>query len=607
MEIEQLGPYRIVRRLGHGGMGTVYEGVHVETGGAAAVKLLSASLAQQEGFRSRFEGEIETLRKLNHPNIVRLFGFGEQAGQLFYAMELVDGNSLEEELERGRRFDWREVTRIGIRICGALRHAHDRGVIHRDIKPGNLLLAGDDQVKLSDFGIARLFGYARLTNAGNVLGTAEYMAPEQAAGRPAGPRADLYSLGAVFYALLTRRQLFRAGSLPEVLHKQRFETPEPVSRYAPDVPAMLEEIIAQLLQKDPDRRIPNAALLARQLAAMEHALSRLPDTLQIDADEPAPSDADLGAHVAAGDPPQPGRLPPTRTAEQSPDRPSAADAPAPAADELLETKATAAFQALAAVETPQGDREPDTHFTLIAEEELDRMQADRPHAAWISLQTWALAASLLAVGLTVWYFLQGPSSDALYERIMAQGASKSVTSLRQAQSDVQEFLMRFPGDSRCDQLRRHEKEIELRLLQRRFDLRAKGLAGAEELTPIEREYLAALGYLRLDPERAAARLQALVDLYGHGRDTADSTGKCLELARRQLKRLREDLDQHAVGHFALVQARLERAEQLSHTEPDRARSMYRAVIELYADKPWAANAVRRARTALEGDFQAVQK
>ena len=158
MQIERLGPYQIVGKLGRGGMGTVYEAVNLETGEPAAVKLLSAALAEEEGFRGRFEAEIETLRKLNHPNIVKLFGFGEEDARLFYAMELIDGNSLEEELGRGRRFDWREVVRMVIEICRALRHAHDRGVIHRDIKPGNLLLASNGQVKLSDFGIARLFG-----------------------------------------------------------------------------------------------------------------------------------------------------------------------------------------------------------------------------------------------------------------------------------------------------------------------------------------------------------------------------------------------------------------------------------------------------------------
>ena len=282
MEIERLGPYQIVGQLGRGGMGTVYEAVHRETGEPAAVKLLSAALAQEEGFRSRFEAEIETLRKLNHPNIVRLFGFGEQEGHLFYAMELVDGNSLEEELRRGRRFQWREVTRIGIETCRALRHAHDRGVIHRDIKPGNLLMAAEDHVKLSDFGIARLFGYTRLTSAGSVLGTAEYMAPEQAEGRAVDGRADLYSLGALMYALLARRPVFRGKSLPEMLHQQRFEQPEPVRKHAPDTPEELERIMGQLLEKDPGRRIPNADILARRLEAMMHALSLGSETVEAD-------------------------------------------------------------------------------------------------------------------------------------------------------------------------------------------------------------------------------------------------------------------------------------------------------------------------------------
>ncbi len=163
MLIERLGPYQIRRKIGRGGMGTVYEGLDLQTGQAAAIKLLTPELAEQAGFRDRFKAEIEALRKLNHPHIVRLFGFGQQDQHLFYAMELVSGSSLETQLGLGRCYDWREVLRIGIETCRALRHAHDRGVIHRDIKPGNLLAGEDGHVKLSDFGIARLFGSLRLT------------------------------------------------------------------------------------------------------------------------------------------------------------------------------------------------------------------------------------------------------------------------------------------------------------------------------------------------------------------------------------------------------------------------------------------------------------
>ena len=273
MQFEQLGPYRLGKKLGQGGMGAVYAGVDSETGEAAAIKVLSPALAAEEGFRVRFEAEIESLKKLRHPNIVRLYGYGEQAGTLFYAMELVDGTSLEDELRAGRRFEWREVTQIAIKLCRALKHAHDHGVIHRDLKPANLLLTADGEIKLSDFGIARLFGNTRLTSDGGVLGTAEYMAPEQADGRTVTDRCDQYSLGGVLYALLAGRPPFRAKTLVEMLQLQRFAEPEPVTRFAPQTPAELARIIHQLLEKEPQRRFANTLMLARSLEAMERGLS----------------------------------------------------------------------------------------------------------------------------------------------------------------------------------------------------------------------------------------------------------------------------------------------------------------------------------------------
>ena len=255
MKAEQLGPYRILRTLGRGGMGAVYEAVNLETDEPAAVKVLSATLAEEPDFRQRFTVEIETLQKLYHPNIVQLLGYGEQDGVLFYAMELVDGCSLEDELRRGREFQWREVADIGIQTCRALRHAHDRGIIHRDIKPANLLLTREGRIKLSDFGIARLFGLARITAVGNVLGTVEYMAPEQIDARPATPRTDLYSLGGVLYCLLARQPPFRAASIAEVLKKHRSAQPEPIRRHCREVPAEMELIVSQLLEKDPEKRI----------------------------------------------------------------------------------------------------------------------------------------------------------------------------------------------------------------------------------------------------------------------------------------------------------------------------------------------------------------
>ena len=582
MGIEQLGPYRIVRELGRGGMGIVYEATRPETGEPAAVKLLSAPLSHDDTFRERFEGEIETLRKLRHPNIVRLFGFGEQDEMLFYAMELVDGSSLEGELGRGRRFEWREVTQIGIEMCRALRHAHDRGVIHRDIKPGNLLLTADQHVKLSDFGIARLFGNTGLTNAGSVLGTAEYMAPEQASGQPVGPRADLYSLGAVFYVLLSGRPLFRGKSLPEILHKQRVEKPDPIGRHAADVPKTLEAIIAQLLEKEPRQRIPNATVLGRQLEAMQRGLS-----LSTDATEISPV-----AAFSTSEPETDDALPvsslPTGTLPTS-------SLPV-GSDDLPETRATSSLKDLATSQ-PDEPPKPGGHFTPVAQEDLDRIKTPEDRPPWISPQTWVLAVALIAVGLTVWFLLQDPAADTLYERIVAQ-TDGSIESLLQAEGDIVRFLDIYPSDSRAAQLRQYETEIELHRLQKRFERRARGLGGSKYLAPIERDYLEAVNYTRLDPERGMAKFQALVALYDHRDDVAGPTGKCLELARRQINRLSKQLDHQAGERLALVQDQLDRADEIHPSDPQRAEAMYGAVVELYGDKSWAAKAVERARNAL---------
>jgi serine/threonine protein kinase len=623
MQVERLGPYQIVGKLGRGGMGTVYEAVNLETGEPAAVKLLSPALAAEEGFRERFEAEIETLRKLNHPNIVRLFGFGEQDEQLFYAMELIDGNSLEEELSRGRRFDWREVVRIAIEICRALRHAHDRGVIHRDIKPGNLLMSSTGQIKLSDFGIARLFGNTRLTSAGSVLGTAEYMAAEQAAGRPVDQRADLYSLGAVMYALLARRPVFRGKSLAEMLHKHQFETPEPLSKYNDDVPEELQRIILQLLEKDPARRIANAAILGRCFEAMQHAMPLPASTIHADPsyyEAPAPP-GDVAAVAPAGataasatDNAAPAsqaeylELADSVVSDTQPfPAPAPPSVPPPAsAPELPDTVAT---QSLPAEKTvPESPPKSTGHFVAVSREELGKEEYAQPKIAFPSLQTWALAAALLLVGLVIWYLLQPLSADALYSRIASRieienenvgSESEKLKALLDAEDDINAFLQQYSGDHRAGKLRKYQKEIDLYRRQRKFDLHISGLADAEALLPIERAYLEAMSLERVNPEQSIAKLQAIVDLYSYSAPVSGPVGECLTLARRRLEQLKQDVEKRAAEQIEILQRRLDEADKLLSSDPEEAQAMYRAAVELYSDKPWAAEVVRRAQAALD--------
>jgi eukaryotic-like serine/threonine-protein kinase len=269
---------------------------------------------------------------------------------------------------------------------------------------------------------------------------------------------------------------------------------------------------------------------------------------------------------------------------------------------MVEVKPVASTVAAEPSAVEPGDdvtERPSGRFVPVAEEELDQVEEEAARPALISLQTWALALALTLVGLSVWWFLQPPTADALYDRIAGRMADESTASILQAEGDIREFLGRYPDDHRAARLREYEREIELHRLERKFEQRIKGLAGAESLLPIERAYLEAIGYVRLEPERGMAKLQALIDLYAQQDDASGPTGQCLTLARRRLTQLRQEAAEHTRQQLDLLQQRLDAADRTRSGDPQRAQAMYRAAIELYGDKPWAAAAVRRAREALE--------
>jgi serine/threonine-protein kinase len=267
MHPEVVGPYRIERRLGAGGMGNVYLGIHTDTGLEAAVKVLPASIAREEGFAERFSREIQVLRQLSNRHVVALYQDGATAdGSLYYAMEFVDGPTLTTEIQSRRRIPWPEVLELALQAATALKAAHAAGVIHRDLKPSNLMLNRDRTLKLADFGVASLFAASsRLTQTGSVVGTAEYMSPEQARGQRATPRSDLYSLGAVLYAMLTGRPPFNGSTTGEILQKHQFGQFDRPSRFVPAVPRLLDDLVCQLLEKDPAKRPADALVVMRRL------------------------------------------------------------------------------------------------------------------------------------------------------------------------------------------------------------------------------------------------------------------------------------------------------------------------------------------------------
>lgn len=274
MGVKKFGPFVLERMIGRGGMGAVYRAHDENTNQTVAVKALLLPLERE---RERFEAEISTLRRLRHENIVKLFGFGQEDGILYYAMEFVDGPSLSTLLRKGRRFTWEETLYIGLKICNALKHAHDRGVIHRDIKPANILLVDNGVVKVSDYGIAQYFGAARLTNANQVVGTIEFMAPEQAQASSVTPKTDIYSLGALMYALLTGKPPYQAKSLPELLKRFREGFPESVRVSRPETPKIVDDVVFELLQIQPEKRPGDARLIGRRLEAILCTSSTCPD------------------------------------------------------------------------------------------------------------------------------------------------------------------------------------------------------------------------------------------------------------------------------------------------------------------------------------------
>src|SRR6201987_907460 len=262
------GRYRIESRLGVGGMSTVQLAFDQRLERYVAVKLLAEHLADDPAFVSRFRREALAAARLVHPNIVQVFDFGfdEHAHQHFIVMEHVPGHSCAELLRDHGRMEVDQAVDVVTQACRGLDYAHRNGVVHRDVKPGNLLVSDSDVVKLADFGIARAVDQSSITQAGSVLGTAAYLSPEQARGDEAGPQADLYSLGVVSYQLISGRLPYEASSLSELALKQQRESPIPLESLNPRVPIELADAVAMALAIDQESRPANAMLLAEAIA-----------------------------------------------------------------------------------------------------------------------------------------------------------------------------------------------------------------------------------------------------------------------------------------------------------------------------------------------------
>jgi eukaryotic-like serine/threonine-protein kinase len=251
------GRYRIQRKLGAGGMADVYLAEDQELGRRVAIKILNSRHGNDDQFIERFRREAKNAAALNHPNIVSIYDRGEAEDTYYIAMEFLDGRTLKELIVGRGAAPVNVAIEYARQILSALRFAHRHGIVHRDIKPHNVLVDGEGRVKVTDFGIARA-GASQMTEAGSIVGTAQYLSPEQARGGEVDPRSDLYSLGVVLYELLTGKTPFDGETPVEIAMKHLSNTPAPPSKLRPDVPRELDMVVMRALAKNPDERYQSA-------------------------------------------------------------------------------------------------------------------------------------------------------------------------------------------------------------------------------------------------------------------------------------------------------------------------------------------------------------
>ncbi len=260
------GRYRLEAPLGAGGMAQVHRGTDTVLGRPVAIKVLSPHYAGDAEFVARFRREAQAAARLNHPNVVGVYDTGSDDGTHYIVMEYVEGRTLADFLERNGKLPPWQAVELAEAVCRALEVAHRQGVIHRDIKPGNIMVTRSGEVKVMDFGIARIAdGAETVAQTAAVLGTASYLSPEQARGEPVDERSDIYSLGVVLYEMLTGRPPFTGDSPVAVAYRHVNEPPEPPSRLAPDVPPDLEAVVMRCLAKNPENRYGSAEDLRADL------------------------------------------------------------------------------------------------------------------------------------------------------------------------------------------------------------------------------------------------------------------------------------------------------------------------------------------------------
>ncbi|WP_150049702.1 serine/threonine protein kinase [Methylomonas rhizoryzae] len=256
--MDQIDNYKIIEKIGVGGMGEVYKGIDVMLEREVAIKLLRPELSSREDIVQRFRSEAILLGKLNHPNIATVYNFGKIGDQYYMALEYVNGETLDSLIQRQGALPWQAALDYTIKILEGLAHAHGFNIVHRDIKPSNIIVNNSKSLKILDFGIARILETARLTKTGHLVGTMEYVSPEQIRGQETDARSDIYSVGIALYEMLTGHVPFQKNTEYELIKAHVEEKPKPLKNLAGIIPNQLENIVLKALEKKPEHRFKDA-------------------------------------------------------------------------------------------------------------------------------------------------------------------------------------------------------------------------------------------------------------------------------------------------------------------------------------------------------------
>jgi eukaryotic-like serine/threonine-protein kinase len=534
---ERLGPWVIDAEIGRGAMGNVWKAHRDGTADVAAVKVLDPELAREAMFIERFRREIEALEQLQHPNIVRFIDGGEQNGRFYYAMEYIDGRDCEWILRDRGRLPWPEVLEIAQQVVAGLKHAHDCGVIHRDLKPANILIAPAADpppiVKLTDFGVAKLFARPGLTAAGSFVGTAAYLSPEQAVGKPATKRSDFYSLGGVLYCLLAGRPPFNGENAVELLHKHCHAQPERLLRLMPDLPHDLDSFVMRLLEKDPAKRPADGFVILRTLERIRGKLERKALT---------------ETHVMADD---------TATVQQP----------------VLGTEVTSA--------TVRSG--PATVMADLMRQELREQNKGGPIARFFNHPVTLLLMLAGCIGLIVYgVSRKKPSAEELYAAAGPLMASDRPHDWERAWNEYLEPLNeRFPDNPHKDEIARFRRDS--------LDWREqeKALKADRVQSEAQRIYKLGLNHAETGDSAAAKRTwQNLISAFGG----VEAERRWVDLAERGLQRLAEP----TYSRSEAIEAALARARTLRDDgKRAQAQAIWRALEDLYRDDPAILAQVRR--------------